>query len=263
VHQTRVDLKTADGILDVHVVRPEGQGPWPAVVFYMDAFGIRQQLLDMASRLASGSASGSASGLAKSGYVVALPNLYYRSGDYPPLDPVLVAGGGAERDRFKGMIASISNGLVMRDTADILAHLDLDPHVAPGAKGVVGYCMGGGFALAAAGTFPDSVGVAASIHGGSLATDKPDSAHLLAGRIRGKVYVGVAGIDPSFPDEQRLRLEQAFEAANVDYSLEVYDGARHGFAVTGHLAYDRDASERHWATLVDLLVHSLQPGGLR
>jgi carboxymethylenebutenolidase len=249
VQQTRVDLGTADGVLDVHVVHPDGRGPWPGVVFYMDAFGIRPQLLDMASRLAA------------SGYVVALPNLYYRSGDYPPLDPVLVAAGGAERDRFKGMIASIGNGLVMRDTAAILADLDGNPAVAPGPKGAVGYCMGGGFALAAAGTFPASFGVAASFHGGSLATDKPDSAHLLAAQIRAKVYVGAGGIDPSFPAEQRQRLEAAFTAAGVDYALEVYDGAGHGFAVNGHLAYDHDAAERHWATLTDLFDHTLHSGG--
>jgi carboxymethylenebutenolidase len=245
VAQTRVDLRTEDGILDVHLFHPEGPGPWPAVVFYMDAFGIREELFGMAQRLAS------------HGYAVALPNLYYRSGPYAPFDPAQVAAGGAERDRFKGMIASIGNGLVMRDTAAILSALELNPAVRSGAIGVVGYCMGGGFALAAAGTFPDHVAVAASFHGGSLATSKPDSAHLLANQIRAKVYVGAAAIDPSFSDDQRQQLETALQAAGVDYRLEVYAGAKHGFAVSGHLVYDRDASERHWATLVQLLAETL------
>lgn len=241
----RLDLRTGDGLLDLHVFQPEGAGPWPAVIFYMDAFGVRAELCGMAERLAS------------YGYVVALPNLYYRSGAYAPFDPAEVAAGGAERDRFKGMIASIGNTAVMADTAAILAALDQHPAVRPGAKAVVGYCMGGGFALAAAGTFPEAVAAAASFHGGSLATDKPDSAHRLAARIRARVYVGIAGIDPGFTDEQRQRLDAALGTAGVDYTLEVYPGARHGFAVTGHLVYDQEAAERHWATLVRLLADTL------
>jgi carboxymethylenebutenolidase len=219
----RLDLRTGDGFLDLHVFHPDGVGPWPAVVFYMDAFGVRAELCGMAERLAS------------HGYVVALPNLYYRSGAYAPFDPRDVAAGGAERDRFKGMIASIGNGLVMADTAAVLASLEQHPVVRRGPKGVVGYCMGGGFALAAAGTFPDVVAVAASFHGGSLATDKPDSAHRLAERIRARVYVGVAAIDPGFTDEQRQRLDAALRAAGVDYTLEVYPGAQLGGGRPGRL----------------------------
>ena len=242
---TRVDLPTEDGLLDLHLFQPAGAGPWPAIVYYMDAFGVRADLCGMAERLAS------------HGYVVALPNLYYRSGAYAPFDPQDVAAGGAERDRFKGMIASIGNTAVMRDTAVILRSLRANPAVRPGPIGAVGYCMGGGFALAAAGTFPGDVAVAATFHGGSLATDKPDSAHRLAGQIRARVHIGVAGIDPGFDDAQRQRLETALQAAGVSYTLETYPGARHGFAVTGHLVYDRDASERHWATLVRLLAETL------
>ena len=93
--------------------------------------------------------------------------------------------------------------------------------------------------------------------GGSLATDKVDSAHLLAHRMRGRIYVGVAEIDASFPREQQNRLEQALSKAGVDYTIETYRGAKHGFAVTGHLVYDRDASERHWRRLLGLLRETL------
>ena len=241
----RVDLSTPDGVMDAYVARPAGDGPWPAVILFMEAFGIRDALLAMAARLAS------------AGYVVAVPNLYYRSGEFAPFDPVQVAAGGAERDRFKGMIGSITNTLIMRDTAVLLEHLDVDASVSGGAMGVVGYCMGGGYALCAAGTFPDRIAAAAIFHAGSLATDKPDSAHLLAGRIRARLYLGIAGIDPTFDQAQRERLENALTNAGVDYTLEVYEGAKHGFAVTGHLVYDEPSSERHWATLLRLFEDTL------
>ena len=246
MQERRLDVQTPDGVMDAYLSVPsEGAAPWPLVVFYMDAFGIRPALAGMADRLAS------------HGYAVALPNLYYRSGAFAPFDPRQVAEGGAERDRFKGMIASINDTLVMRDTAALVARLDEAPEVKPGAMGAVGYCMGGGFALSAAGTFPDRVAAAASFHGGSLATAKPDSAHLLAPQMRARVYVGIAEIDQSFDAAQRERLETALRGAGVDHRLEVYAGAKHGFAVTGHLVYDRAASERHWDRLTALFGEAL------
>ena len=211
----------------------------------MDAFGIRPQLATMAQRLAT------------HGYFVVVPNLYYRAGSFTPFDPKLVTAEGPERDRFKGMIQSISDTTVMRDTGAMLSMIDANPSARPGGIGVVGYCMGGGFALSAAGTFPDRVVAAASFHGGSLATDKPDSAHRLANRMRAKVYVGVAEIDASFSPEQQYRLEKALSEGGVDFTIEIYKGVKHGFAVTGHLVYDRDSSERHWQRLLHLFKETL------
>lgn len=242
----RVDLRTADGVMDAYTFHPSGDGPWPAVILYMDAFGIRPQLDDMAQRLAS------------NGYFVVVPNLYYRHGAFPPFDPKQVFAEGPERQRFLGMIHSIDPTKIMRDTSAVLDHLDAEPVAREGRIAAVGYCMGGGYAISALGTFPERVAAAASFHGASLATDKVDSPHLLARNIRGRLYVGVAGIDPGFPQEQRERLEKALAEAGVDYTLEVYEGAKHGFAVTGHLVYDRDASERHWTKLIELLNETLQ-----
>ena len=184
---TRIDVETADGRMDCYGFTPEGlpgqsrgaevgEGPWPPVVLYMDAFGIRPQLGEMAQRLAS------------NGYFVVIPNLYYRSGAFAPFDPKQVVSEGPERDRFKGMIQSINNTKVMRDTAAVLAMIDIQPLARSGPLGVVGYCMGGGFALSAAGTFPDREAAAASFHGGSLATDKPmpkDADVLVTGSLTG------------------------------------------------------------------------------
>ena len=241
----RIDLQTADGVLDCYVFEPSADGRWPAVRFYMDAFGIRADLDVMAQRLAD------------AGYVVAVPNLYHRSGAFPPFDAGEVAAGGPERERFMGMIRSIDGDMVMRDTAAVLTHLDTRPSVRPGAVGTVGYCMGGGYALRAAGVFPERIAAAASFHGGSLATDRPDSPHQLAGRMRARVYVGVAGIDPGFTGEQRRRLDEALRAGGVRYEIEVYEGAQHGFAVHNHRVYDPAASERHWERLLGLLDTAL------
>src|SRR5262245_16213650 len=205
----RIDLKTDDGVLDLHVFTPgTGAGPWPAVVLYMDAFGIRPELAGMAQHLAS------------NGYVVALPNLYYRT-PFAPFAPNVVASEGPERERFKSMIASINHAMVMRDTRLVIARLDQHPSVKRDGVGALGYCMGGGYALRAAGTFPDRVVVAASFHGGSLATDKADSPHRLAPQMRARVYVGAAEIDASFPPEQQARLEQALTDAGVPHTVEV------------------------------------------
>src|SRR5678815_2949121 len=153
VNQNRVDLKTDEGTLDAYIFHPSAdESPAPAIAMYMDAFGIRPALGDMAERLAS------------HGYVVALPNLYHRT-PFAPFDPKQVAVEGPERARFKGMVASINGPMVMRDTAALLAHLDTLPTVKQSSMGALGYCMGGGYALAAAGTFPDRIAVAASFHG--------------------------------------------------------------------------------------------------
>ena len=241
----RVDVHTPDGVMDCYMFTPAGEGRWPPVIVYMDAFGIRPQLGEMAQRLADG------------GFFAVLPNLYYRTGSFPPFDRQAVLVEGPERDRFKGMIASINSAMVMRDTAAILETLSREPAARDGAIGVVGYCMGGGYALTAAATFPDRIAAAASFHGGSLATDRPDSPHTLAGRMRARVYVGAAEIDPSFPKEQHERLDRALKEAGVDYRIETYAGTKHGFAVTGHLVYDREASERHWTTLIALFKDTL------
>jgi carboxymethylenebutenolidase len=214
------------------------------VLLYMDAFGVRPELAGMAQRLAS------------NGYVVALPNLYYRT-PFAPFQPNVVASEGPERERFKGMIASINHAMVMRDTALVIAQLDQYPSVKRGGLGALGYCMGGGYALSAAGTFPDRVVVAASFHGGALATDKADSPHRLAPQMRARVYVGAAEIDASFPPEQQVRLEQALTDARVAHTIEIYPRAKHGFAVTGHIVFDQAASELHWRRLVDLLKDAL------
>jgi len=242
---TRVEIRTDDGVADAHLFRPEGERAWPAVIMYMDALGIRAGMCEMAGRLAS------------NGYTVLLPNLYYRSEPLAPFDAATVFGDDTERQRLMGLVQSLTQERVMRDTAAILDFLGTQPSVAGKEVGCVGYCMGGSFALTAAGTFPERVAAAAAFHAGRLAADRADSPHLLAPKIRAQVYIGVAGIDPHFPEEEKGRLEAALKAAGVRYALEVYPDVKHGFAVPDLPVYDRDASERHWDRMLQLFRDTL------
>jgi carboxymethylenebutenolidase len=243
--QSQAQIKAADGVATVHVFQPAGKGPWPAAIIFMDAFGPRPGLFQMADRLAS------------AGYYVLLPDLFYRSGPYAPFNAATAFTDPAERDRLTKLFVSINSEMVTRDTGAYLAYLSEHPDVARSQTGCVGYCLGGAFALWAAATYPDRVLAAASFHGARLATDKPDSPHLLAAKMKGEIYIGVAGIDPHFPEDERTRLEHALTDGHVDHTIEIYENVRHGFAVNDTLAYDRDASERHWSRLLELFGRNL------
>jgi carboxymethylenebutenolidase len=242
--QAHVKIKTSDGVADAYVFHPTGPGPWPGVLLYMDALAIRPALFGMAAQLAS------------HGYFVLVPDLFYRSAPYAPINITEMAKEGPERTRLMQLFGSINNTLIASDTIAFMNFLKSQKQVA-GKIGTVGYCMGGGFALSAAGNFPDLVAAAASFHGGRLATDAPDSPHLLAPKMRGKLYIGIAGIDPHFTPEEKNRLEAALNTAHVPHTTEVYEGVRHGFAVPDHPAYDKNAAERHWQKLLELFNQTL------
>lgn len=240
----KVEIETRDGTAPCHFFSPRENGKRPAVIFYMDAIGIRPALCDMAERLAS------------NGYHILLPNLYYRSGPVKPFVAESAFKEGPERDRLMQLLGSINNKLVMEDTAAFLEFLESQPTVI-GKTGCVGYCLGGAFALSAAGTFPARIGAAASLHGGRLATGQPDSPHLLAPKMRGSIYVGIAGIDPHFTPQEKERLESALQSAGLKYTVEIYPEVKHGFAVNDTPAYDRPAAERHWQQILKLFGDNL------
>jgi len=243
--ESKIEIKTHDGVAPAYVFRPQGEGHWPAVLFYMDAIAIRPALFAMAERLAS------------HGYYVLLPDLFYRSGSYARFDAATAFQDEAEQSRLKSLTQATSNDKAARDTDAFLKFLSTQSAVRGDKVGCVGYCMGGRFALVAAGTSPERVAAAACFHGARLATDAPDSPHLLAPNMRGELYIGVAGIDQHFTEQEKLRLQDALDAAHVRYSLEVYPNARHGFAVNDTLVYDRDAAERHWEKTLELFGRTL------
>jgi carboxymethylenebutenolidase len=241
-----IEIKTRDGSCPSHVYRPTGRGPWPGVLVFMDGLGIRPAMLEVGERLAN------------HGYVVLVPDLFYRSGPYEPMDPHTVFSDPEKRKvLMEKFFAHATPSNIMSDTRAFLDVLAAQPDVKPGGIGTTGYCMGGFMSLTAAGTYPDRIVAAASYHGGRLATDAPDSPHLLAPKIRARVYVAGAIEDSSFPDEMKARLEAALTAADVDHTIETYP-AKHGWVFRDTPVYDAAASERHMKSLVSLLDGKLK-----
>jgi len=243
---SKIEIKTRDGVCPSYVYRPTGTGPWPAVLVYMDGLAIRPALLELGERLAT------------SGYFVLLPDLFYRSGPYAPMDPKRVFSDPEMRKvLMEKYIAHATQANIMSDTVAFLDYLAKEPDVKPGGIGVTGYCMGGMMSVTAAGTFPDRIVAAASYHGGRLATDAPDSPHLLAPKMKARVYVAGATDDQGFPDDMKARLEEALTKAGVDHTIETYP-AKHGWVFRDTPVYDEAACERHWTTLVALLDAKLK-----
>ncbi|MGV9277174.1 dienelactone hydrolase family protein [Streptomyces griseosporeus] len=239
-----VEIRTADGTADAYLSHPGDGRPHPAVLLYMDAFGLRPQLRAMADRLA------------EAGYTVLVPNLFYRHGTAPVVElPEFIDHEGRPEifEKVGPLIRSLTPDLAMRDAAAWLEWLAASPAVAAGPVAVTGYCMGARLSLLTAGTYPERVAAAAGFHGGRLATDTPDSPHRVADRITAEVYFGHADGDPSLPPEQIERLEEALTDAGVRHRCEVYPGARHGFTQADTSAYHKEGDERHWAALLDLL----------
>lgn len=239
-------IPTRDGSCRSFVYHPAGEGPWPAVLVYMDGIGIRPAMLEIAERLAG------------QGYFVLLPDLFYRSGPYAPMNARTVFSVAEERKvLMEKFFAHATPANVMSDTEAFLEWMAARPEVKPGPMATTGYCLGGFMSLTAAGTFPDRIAAAASYHGGRLATEAPESPHRLAPRMNARVYVAGAIEDSSFTEEMKHRLEQALTAAGVDHVIETYP-ARHGFVPRDTPAYDPAAAERHWWTLLALVGQTLR-----
>ncbi|WJR65648.1 dienelactone hydrolase family protein [Neorhizobium sp. CSC1952] len=239
-----IEIRTVDGTAGAAVIKPEnGAAPDRGVIIYMDAFGPREALYQMGQRIAD------------AGHVVLVPDLYYRSGSYEPFDAKTAFSDEATKTKLRGMMQATSQELTARDGAAFIDALTREG--ATGAIGTVGYCMGGARALTAAARYPDRIRAAASFHGGNLASDAEDSPHRLADKIKARVYVGVAGVDNSFPPEQSARLAEALRIGGVDHTIENYVGMAHGWTVPDHGVYDRTGSERHFKRLLTLLEEAL------
>lgn len=237
-----VDVTTPDGRMNCFAAHPDEGGPFPAVILYMDAPGIREELRDFARRIAA------------DGYFCLLPDMYYRMGQ-------LRFDFSMDRDNaFKlvmATMATLSTERVMRDTAGMIDYLDGHQAVR-GPYGCVGYCMSGQYVVAAAGTYPEKIVATASLYGVGIVTDKPDSPHLLAERIRGELYLGFAETDPWVSDDVIPTLTRALEDHDVAYECEIHPDTEHGFCFPQRPAYVKDRAEIAWRKMMAMFDRRLK-----
>jgi carboxymethylenebutenolidase len=246
--RTDVEIPAPGGPSNGSLHVPAGDGPWPGVLVFPDAAGLRDTFRQMGDRLAD------------MGYVVLIPDIYYRSPGWAPFDIATLFSDEKERARLGTITSALTKDNVIADARAYANFLFGRPEVAGSAIGTTGYCMGGRLALIAAGGLGTTIGAAASFHGGRLAvTDDPSSPHLAAGGMAGPVYVAGAEDDQSFTPEQAELLDSALTEAGVDHTVVFYH-ARHGFAVPDNPSYDAAAAERHWDALGDLYASHLRAG---
>ena len=239
-----LDIETRDGPMETFICRPD-RGTHPTVFMLMDAPGIRDELRDMASRLAT------------VGYAVLLPNLYYRAGRDTFFGPDVLTKGSDDHTRMRAIRTKMTIPPVMNDVADMLAYVDARDDMTSDRVGVHGYCMSGPYALAAAARYPERVAAAASFYGTWLVSDAEESPHLTLDQGDAERYIACAEIDELAPMPMVDELQELFEAAGSPGDLEVYADVHHGFAFPSRRIYDRDAAERHWERLIALYRRNL------
>lgn len=235
-----LDIATRDGRMETFICQPERGEPVPAVFLLMDAPGIREELMDMARRLAT------------VGYCVLLPNLYYRAGTDTKYGPDVLTHGSAEHARMRAVRTRMTIPPVMEDVAAMLAFADARKGVKAGPVGTHGYCMSGPYALAAAARFPDRIAAAASFYGTWLVSDAVESPHLTLGKAKGELYIACAEHDELAPLPMVQELKRLFDASGAAGELEMYPAVHHGFAFPQRWCYDKLAAERHWERLIAL-----------
>lgn len=243
--ETTLDIATRDGAMTTFIVHPERNGPFAPVLFYMDAPGIREELRDMARRLAS------------AGYYVMLPNLYYRSGEME-LGQLSPDPASTIRQKMMALMASIDIPKVMSDTDALVAAIDADAAALKRPIAAMGYCMSGRYAVNAAARFPDRIAAAASLYGVMLMTDQPDSPHVKAREARAELYFACAERDSWAPLDMVAALRDDLAAHKVRAEVEVYPDTEHGFAFPQRPVYAKAAAERHWERLHALFRRNLE-----
>jgi carboxymethylenebutenolidase len=247
VVETDVEIKTPDGTCDAAFIHPK-TGSHPGVLLWPDAFGLRPSMRDMAKRLAA------------EGYSVLVPNPFYRVSKAPFTDASKFNFQNADdMAKLRPLMASVNApGNPEKDATAYVAFLDAQKEVNKSKKiGTQGYCMGGPLVVKTAAALPDRIGAGASFHGGGLVTDKPDSPHLLAPKIKARMYFGVASNDDARQPDAKDKLKEAFAAAKVPAEIEVYTGL-HGWCVpdmptqNGTPIYNKPDAERAWGKLLEL-----------
>ncbi|HEX7053159.1 MAG TPA: dienelactone hydrolase family protein [Burkholderiales bacterium] len=238
------EVKTPDGVMPVFVARPDGKGPFPVVLMYQNVGGLSPVLMDLARRVAA------------NGYYCALPDLYYRLGriviDPDNKHPHVMA-------LRKVILDSLTDTGVMADTRAVLEHLEKDPFARKGAKGTVGFCMGGRFSVQAGAFFPDVFVANGSLFGTRMITDAEDSPHKLLDRLRGEIYFGFAEHDYALPLPQAHEfIDLLKKHCKARWEAEIHEGAHHGYSFPGREVYQERAAERSWEKIFAMFGRQLK-----
>lgn len=238
-----VDVTSKHGVIPSFLACPDGPGLWPAVVLYMDAPGIREELRNMTRRIA------------KQGYVCILPDLYHR---YGHLRFDIPRRNDAMSNVIKAAYLSLTDQNIIDDSAGLIGFLDAQPEVAVGRIGTIGFCMSGRFATTVARAFPQRIVAAASLYGTRLVVDEPNSPHLHLDGIKAELYYGFGDIDQTTPPEYIATFRDALEAAGANYDMDIFTGVDHGYCFVERQAYDQAAAEQSWSKVFSLFERTLR-----
>ena len=246
VDETDVVITMADGSCDAALFHPSGSGNWAGAVIFADALGLRPAFRDMGRRLAA------------EGYTVLVPNPFYRTRKAPVLSGPFDFAKPEDRAKLTELMAPLTTETKTRDGAAYIAYLDTLPQVNRNAPiGVSGYCMGGPYTMFTASAVPERVRAAGSFHGGNLVTDKPDSPHLLAPRIKASYYFAIAANDDQRQPDAKDKLREAFAGVTQPVKIEVYPGCQHGWCVSDGMVYNQGAADRAFGELTALYAKAL------
>jgi carboxymethylenebutenolidase len=249
-----VEVPTPSGRMPTFVTRPEQDGPFPAVIVYMDIWGVREELFEIARRVGT------------VGYYCLVPDLYYRQGtirhEFRDAHNRMISLHALDEERRQRVIAPglrLSNQMVVDDTGALLDFLGRGEPVRPGGVGAVGYCMGGRHVLCVAGHHPERIRASASLHGTTLVSDAPDSPHRLVTQFRGELYCGFAETDPYAPLSMVKELEELLRPCEVAYRHAVHPGAVHGYALPNRDIFDPRAAARDWELIFAMFHRQIPP----
>lgn len=246
VEEKDVTVKTADGVADAALFYPKGKGKWPAVLLWPDIMSLRPVFRDMGRRLA------------EAGYVVLVPNLYYRVRKAPVIDGTFDFSKPDDRAKLMTLRPSVTPAGTARDAKAYVAFLDAQPQTDKSKKiGTQGYCMGGPLAFYTAGVAPGRIGAVATFHGGGLVSKDADSPHLLIPKTHAEYLIEIAGNDDQREPDVKDQLKAAFASAKRPAQVEVFGGSNHGWTVKGSQVYDEPAAERAWSNLLALYKRAL------
>ena len=252
--ERRVEIPTKAGRMETFITHPGANAPFPAIVLYMDIWGVREELFDIARRVAA------------MGYYVLVPDLYYRQGkvrqSFHDAEGRMLSFAALSEEQKRQVLAplrQLKDTMVLEDTASLIDFIAQDKAVKPGPMGCFGYCLGGRLILRVAGAFPERFKAAAGMHGTELVTDQPDSPHLAARSAQGELYMGFGELDPFSPPPVIAAIAESLSGRPLRYRYSVHKGIHHGYGLPDRDVYDRHAAFTDWENILAMFQRQLPP----